>query len=236
MKSAYWKILSAIAFLLFCGCSSSSRPQTQPLNAEDFQVHRLDSLNLRKNPPKVLLELPLVRQGHDYTCGVACAMSVLRYAGYEFDVREDRMAATLGSTETNGTDCRRIEQFLNKIRRRGSTQPIFCAEIKTGLSIPELCRFLDQGKPVICLIQAWSDHPEEYRHSSECGHYVIAIGYDAENIYFMDPSTSGNYAFIPQTEFLTRWHDGDERKSYPQFGMVISLTPAYDKNMVFKLE
>lgn len=30
------------------------------------------------------LKLPLYRQSHNFTCGVACVMSILRYAGYEF--------------------------------------------------------------------------------------------------------------------------------------------------------
>ncbi|MGN0996058.1 MAG: hypothetical protein ACI4PG_04045, partial [Candidatus Ventricola sp.] len=37
-----------------------------------------------------LVEVPLYRQSHNFTCGVACVASVLRYAGYDFDTREDR--------------------------------------------------------------------------------------------------------------------------------------------------
>ena len=39
------------------------------------------------------------------------------------------------------------------------------------------------------------------------GHYAVLIGYDNANLFFMDPSTSGKYAFIPREELAERWHD-----------------------------
>ena len=65
----------------------------------------------------------------------------------------------------------------------------------------------------------------------EDGHYVVAIGYDNKNIYLMDPSTLGNYTFIPIPEFLDRWHDQDPYTSefLIHFGMVIDKgQPQYD--------
>jgi hypothetical protein len=39
------------------------------------------------------------------------------------------------------------------------------------------------------------------------GHYVVLAGYDERNYFFMDPSTSSHYAYIPKTQFGDRWHD-----------------------------
>ena len=50
------------------------------------------------------LKLPLYRQSHNFTCGVACVASVLRYAGYDFDTREDRLLGELAATPENGTN------------------------------------------------------------------------------------------------------------------------------------
>lgn len=56
-------------------------------------------------------------------------------------------------------------------------------------------------------LDAWDD-----------GHYAVVVGYDQSNIYFMDPSTLGNYTCIPTEAFLTRWHD-----CYEEAGKVIRL-------------
>ena len=81
-----------------------------------------------------------------------------------------------------------------------------------GLTSLELQQILDQGRPVIVLIQAWGNKTlDQYATDKDDGHYVVAVGYDAANFYFMDPSTAGNYTFIPRDEFLRRWHDVDSR-------------------------
>jgi hypothetical protein len=35
----------------------------------------------------------------------------------------------------------------------------------------------------------------------------VLVGYDARELYFMDPSTSDHYAYVPVSEFVARWHD-----------------------------
>lgn len=66
----------------------------------------------------------------------------------------------------------------------------------------------ERKKLVICEIQAWTDNPPvDYSKSYDEGHFVVAIGYDDSNIYFMDPCTVGNYTYIPNKELITRWHD-----------------------------
>jgi uncharacterized protein YvpB len=104
------------------------------------------------------------------------------------------------------------------------------------MSIADLKALLDKKFPVIVLLQAWSEHKMDYRNAWSEGHYVVAVGYDAKNIYFMDPSTLGNYAYIPEKEFVDRWHDTDGKEKLRHFGMVVtkgnsSLDPEVAKFM-----
>ncbi|NLW53590.1 MAG: hypothetical protein GXY99_01625 [Clostridiaceae bacterium] len=207
-----------------------------------FEHYYATSLDLKEQLPTVLIELPLVRQSTRYSCGVACAQSILRYAGYDFDVREDNLISALGANDEDGTNYKKIVELLNTkshysdITQDGNENRII-AEPEFELTLDELCAYLDQGKTVICAIQAWSYLTiSEYKLEYDSGHYVIAIGYDTENIYFMDPSTSGNYAYIPKDEFAARWHDVDKEGPAEQFGIVITIEADYDKDLVYKIE
>ena len=55
------------------------------------------------------------------------------------------------------------------------------------MSISEIQKYIDEKKPVIVLIQAWSNYPTNYHKNFKYGHYVIAIGYDENYLYFKDP-------------------------------------------------
>lgn len=177
-----------------------------------------------------LLMVPLYRQSHNFTCGVACVASVLRYAGYDFDTREDRLLWELGATPENGTSYLKITEYLNAVRMDGSPDtPVFSTDIvcteytsdEDGLASASrlLSQFraeLDEGMPVICVIQAWRDDGDYTAGTEDDGHYVVLIGYskDTENdayiYYFMDPSTSGSYTYLTEEEFILRWHDNLE--------------------------
>ena len=177
-----------------------------------------------------LLQVPLYRQSHNFTCGVACVASVLRYAGYDFDTREDRLLWELAATPENGTSYVRIAEYLNSVRLEGSPDtPVFATEIvctdyasdEQNLTLADrlLSQFraaLDDGTPVICVIQAWRDDGDYTAGTEDDGHYVVLIGYqkdaqsDAYTYFFMDPSTSGSYTYLTEEEFILRWHDNLE--------------------------
>ena len=179
-----------------------------------------------------LLEVPLYRQSHNFTCGVACVASVLRYAGYDFDTREDRLLWELAATPENGTSYVRIAEYLDSVRIEGFPDaPVFATEIvctdyaldeqDRALSARLLSQFraaLDDGTPVICVIQAWRDDGDYTAGTEDDGHYVVLIGYqkdtqrDAYIYFFMDPSTSGSYTYLTEEEFVLRWHDNLEGK------------------------
>ena len=136
-----------------------------------------------------LLEVPLYRQGHNFTCGVSCVASVLRYAGYDFDTREDRLLLELAATPENGTNYMKIAEYLNAVRIEGfPNTPVFATEIvctdyaldehDLALSDRLLSQFraaLDDDTPVICVIQAWKDDGDYTTRTEDDGHYVVLV-------------------------------------------------------------
>ncbi len=174
-----------------------------------------------------LIRVPLTRQSTDYTCGVAAVQSVFGYYGDE--VREDVLAKQLRAEPKNGT---KYENIVAIAKSKG-----YDVAVHKNMRFEGLTSLLDKRKPVICLIQAWSDNPANYETDWEDGHYVVAIGYDKKNVYFMDPSTLGNYTFIPIVEFLKRWHDTDAEVKLYNFGMVIEKAkPAFKSDAITKIE
>lgn len=179
-----------------------------------------------------LLRLPLYRQSHNFTCGVACVASVLRYAGYDFDTREDKLLLELAATPEDGTNSSTIVEYLRSVEHSGKTEKVLSVQSgsydcelekdeKSVLNILEGFRTnLDEGKPIICAIQAWKDGGDYKSKTEDDGHYVVLIGYKKEKnnsnkyiYYFMDPSTSGSYTYLTEDEFILRWHDEVNKKS-----------------------
>lgn len=177
--------------------------------------------------PVNAIRVPLTRQSRDYTCGTAALQSVLAYYGEEF--REDELEKALKSNEKEGTAYLEMARFaLNKS---------FQVDIVKEMKFERLKTDIQSGLPVICLIQAWPERTVDYEKDWEDGHYVVAIGFDTNNLYFMDPSTLGNYTYIPITEFLSRWHDTDGKERLQNFGMVISKeSPVFKPDAVKKIE
>ena len=185
------------------------------------------------------LKLPLYRQSHNFTCGVACVASVLRYAGYDFDTREDRLLWELAATPENGTNYVNITEYLDAVRIDDfPNTPVIATEVVcedyasndltlTDSLLSQLRAALDDDSPVICAIQAWRDDGDYKAKTEDDGHYVVLIGYkkdtekDTYIYYFMDPSTSGSYTYLTEEEFSLRWHDSLEGKS-KRIGIIVS--------------
>jgi ABC-type bacteriocin/lantibiotic exporter with double-glycine peptidase domain len=175
-----------------------------------------------------LIQVPMARQAANYTCGVAALQSVLHYYGDEW--RQDRLSLALKADSVNGTNYRNIIHLCDSLG--------YTTKVHTRLSIDSLKAFIDLGFPMILAIQAWAESPEKYAEQWDSGHYVVCIGYDHEKIYFMDPSTIGNYTFIPVNEFVDRWHDIDQGgiKLY-NFALQISKsTPTYKPEEILKMD
>lgn len=157
----------------------------------------------------IRISVPLVRQPDGYTCGVAALQSVLHY--YGVIVRYDALAAALGADPEQGTNYQKMVAYA---RTCGLNVTYF-----TEMTLRQLYTEIDGGAPVIVALQAWGNGlADAYIDAWDDGHYAVAVGYDQNCVYFMDPSTLGNYTYIPTEEFLARWHD-----CYAEAGEVIRL-------------
>lgn len=80
--------------------------------------------------------------------------------------------------------------------------------MKENMTVADIQDYLQRGYPVIVLIQAWKDDddPTPYPLDTEDGHYVVAIGYDADYLYFEDPWIIGSLTFMKKSELPDRWH------------------------------
>lgn len=201
--------------------------------------------------PTRLIPIPLIRQGRDNTCGVACVQALLRYAGYAFDVREGILDRLLDVPES-GASMKAMVAFMNHVRRPSESGKdgggVLFATLRENLTLADLIQAVDSGTPVICLIQAWrtneaGDYEIDHKYSGkwDSGHYVVAVGYDGERVYFMDPSTAGNYTYIPRNELDARWHGlGDITPDGVEFfehaGIVVRIdNPQYSPGEFYKI-
>jgi hypothetical protein len=87
------------------------------------------------------------------------------------------------------------------------------------------------------LAAAFLANPIEWKNAWDDGHFAVVIGYDSDHLYFMDPSLTGNYAFIPISEFLDRWHDVDGTERLHNFGMIVTKgAPTFSHDVAIHME
>ena len=207
----------ALAVPPFAGCGTTFQQRTGP---------ELRSASAVGN----LIRVPLTRQSSDYTCGVAVLQSILYFHDAQDDDSEDSLVKELKTDPVNGTSYQAMADFA---RSKG-----YLVEARTEMTLDDIRDFIDKGVPVIVLIQAWAESSVDYSRDWEDGHYVIAVGYDRDAVYFMDPSTLGNYTYLPNQEFLDRWHDEDKGVKLDRFGLIIKREKRenhYDPDNIFRI-
>ncbi len=163
---------------------------------------------MRHALPQALIPVPLARQATGYTCGVAALQSVLHYFGQSY--RQDVLAEALGSNPEHGTNYKRMAAFAQ-------ANGVAC-QAHEGLSPATLRAMVGAGKPVVIALQAWGEPGVDYAADWEDGHYVVVVGFDDANFYFMDPSVLGNYTYLSVDALLARWHD-----CYLEDGQIVRL-------------
>jgi uncharacterized protein len=161
------------------------------------------------------LVMPIVGQEKNYSCGCACVNALLEFYG-ETKYPEAELCDLIDATPAYGTSYKSIAAFFKK-----EGYHVF---FKQELTLEDLKRFLDNEHPVLVALQAWSEQKNvDYADKWNSGHYLLLIGYNAKNFYFMDPSMVGKYGYIPIEEFFERFHDtdGEDDEVLNQFGMLI---------------
>ncbi|MBN2498911.1 MAG: N-formylglutamate amidohydrolase [Deltaproteobacteria bacterium] len=174
-------------------------------------IHRVRDL---KKPARTI-RLPSLRQTYDFDCGVKALQTVFAYYGTE--IREDKLLLELEADRQEGTS---VGNMIAAAEARG-----FKVEAGEHWSVEDVKRYVDQGHPVIVLLQAWAEEVkslEDWRRDWDDGHYAIVMGYNENVLFFEDPA-SFHRTWLREKEFLARWHDLDtvNGRKWVQFGMVL---------------
>jgi predicted double-glycine peptidase len=161
-----------------------------------------------------LINLHITRQTYDFDCGAKALQTVMAYYGVY--IREDKLIKELGV----GDDGTRVSKMVALAEANG-----FRVETKEHLTLADLKEYLNNGNPVIVLVQAWAERYmtlKDWKQDYDDGHYAIVIGYIKKALIFEDPS-SFRRTWLREQEFLARWHDldTDSNYKYEQFGMIL---------------
>ena len=179
-----------------------------------------------------ILDFPELRQSYDYDCGALSLQSVLVY--YGLDMREEMVMKQLGSSEAHGTP---ITMMI-----AGATYYGIDVDTRNDLTIDDLKNSIDNGWPVIIALQAWADYDRRHEPNFSYndiwneGHYVVAIGYDDQKIYFEDPSDPRR-TWLSYPLLNDRWHDQDDTgEKYIHWGMICRGSPIFRSNQMVYME
>lgn len=168
--------------------------------------------------PTNLVAVPVVTQANGFSCGAAATLSLLRFWRVDAFARAEESAlyAPLQTTEERGTE---PEPMVELMRANGLDASYRHSDVR----LEELERAVDRREPPIVDLQAWSDHGAPWRDTWDAGHYVVMVGYDAERLFFVDPSraTPLGYAFLLRDALEERWHDLTGERDAPRHRMTI---------------
>jgi hypothetical protein len=202
------------------------RKEADSLSKGDREIVTKKPVKKVTDDADVFLEVPVIRQSTDYSCGAASFLAILGYYGY--DPYEKQVMTALGTT-LGGTDPEGFSKAAKKFDLK--------ADVKEGMTVEEVKKRIDDKIPVILDIQAWGDK-EDYTNEWDDGHYVVAIGYDKEGFYLMDPSQMG-YSYVSYKELKKRWHDTlkDNKTKFVEMGIAVhGKEPKFKYNAVKTVE
>lgn len=156
----------------------------------------MNSQNLSHNNTTIL-KVPNLLAPTTNSTGPTALQEVLAY--YGTDVGIDKLVNLTNNNE-NGTLPQNIADAADTLG--------FQSEIKENLSVEDLQGYVDQGVPVIVNIQAGVNSTENinWTSSQQNGEYMVVVGVDSQNVYLEDPTILGSTGYIPNQEFLDRWH------------------------------
>lgn len=156
------------------------------------------------------IDLPIIKQSEDWSCGAALVASVCRHFKIEPNTEAEAIRA-LGSSPTDGTGPDSISDVLIAHGLKVVS--------KDWMTLREIDKATRSGSPVLTPIQMYG-FPKEYE-DAESGHWVAVVGIQGDTVKIHDP-VSGNIE-MDQCEFLERWYDKDaEGVPYERFGMIVS--------------
>ena len=181
-------------------------------NYKEFLIEKVNNLK-----PTVELNFPHLRQVFNYDCGVCALQQVLVYYGIE--KREDELIHLLDAKRTN------IIEHGSKLSKMKEVAEYYGleAEIVRNAKIKDIIKLIDEKTPPIILMQAWRDFSVnnlDWTKDFKDGHYVVAVGYNDNVIFFEDPA-SVIRTYLTYKEFEKRWHDVDDDNKTHNFGVMV---------------
>ena len=196
--------------------SGAYRSPTFIARHEDYpEKEALESLPLPENE----IDAPDVLQDDSVSCGVAAVQSVLGIYGIDVDGSDLKKELKTNEEGTNPPDIVRVFKSYN-LRAYHVT-----------LDVNRLKKLLEKQIPVILAIQAWPTKKGlDLSTTIDEGHYVLAIGYDNDKVYFEDPATLG-YVYLTDKELNNRWRDVDGNN----IGIAVMGDKKYDSGTAVSL-
>jgi len=170
----------------------------------------------------VMVPLPDTQQKTDYSCGASAIMSICRYFGLGPDYEEDfiDLLRNKGMDPRIGAHPRQLAEVADKFE-------LECEELDPK-TIGRLKFHLRAGHPVLMMIQAWGEEKKtgrplkSYAGVWKEGHWVAAIGFDDDGVFFEDPSLEAVRGFIGYEALDERWHDhGPRGKHMVRYGLAV---------------
>lgn len=175
-----------------------------------------------------ILDFPEFKQSFEYDCGAKSLQALLAY--YGIDSNEIDLIKLAGTNEKYGTPIKGIKKVAKHFGFK---------LIMKSLTIAELKKYLDKDKPVLLLLQAWSNKKiKNWQNHWDHGHFTVAIGYDKDKIYFEDPYTSVR-TYLNYKELLKRWHDIDNQSQtkYQNLGIIFYGKPkTYSSKQIIHMD
>jgi len=176
--------------------------------------------------PANLIPIPLYRQRTDFSCGPSSALSLLRYYLWEEyqHTPEQALYKGMNCSRENGTDPAPIANYFTNVAGLRAT---YISNQDPAATMSQIKANINEGLPTLIDLQAYRDNPfANWTKDWDDGHYNVLVGYDATNLFFMDPSTDGTYAYIEESVFLQRWHDVEGDDDHHTFTMAIFVEPS----------
>ncbi|MFT3881973.1 MAG: C39 family peptidase [Gemmatales bacterium] len=171
----------------------------------------------------IRIEVPDTTQQTDYSCGASSLQAIAKYFGVGPD-DEPQFVKDTGMNHAVGAHPDEIEAAAHHYG-------LSCL-IYEPMNLVQLRAELRQGHPVMVMIQAWGEvgkgskaRPrKDYANCWTEGHWVVAIGYDKEAVFFEDPSLQAVRGYLLNDEFDQRWHDTARHNRHVEhLGMAIWL-------------
>jgi len=181
----------------------------------------------------ILIPIPNADQMKDYTCGASCLLAICKYYGIGPD-EEDKYTLDMKIDEQEGSH---PYQIIEAALKYGLSYQEVCP-----MSIEQLKDYIKDKKPAMIAVQAWAeddtncDSNKLYSSAWEYGHWIVAIGFDNNGIFFEDPVLQAVRGYLPYTDLLNRWHDlGPKGVRLLQYGLVLwkanwnGISPYYSR-------